>query len=156
MFLSNRSNRFKLAMLAGVLAPAPASRSPTATSSRRPSTPTPYPSSARSGSTATPSKGKERCARGSLAHRHLGLQPELRPLPRPGGDLGRHRARPAQLDSDCTDLASASQKEMYHAEISEYFVGTVHQGPHARRPRLHAALRGHAVARRRSGRSRPT
>lgn len=33
-----------------------------------------------------------------------------------------------KLDSDCTDLASASQKEMCHAEISEYFVGTVRKG----------------------------
>ena len=33
-----------------------------------------------------------------------------------------------KLDSDCADLASASQKEMCHAEISEYFVGTVRKG----------------------------
>jgi cytochrome c-550 PedF len=33
-----------------------------------------------------------------------------------------------KLDSDCSGLASASQKDACHAEISEYFVGTVRKG----------------------------
>ncbi len=33
-----------------------------------------------------------------------------------------------KLDSDCSGLADATQKDMCHSEISEYFVGTVRKG----------------------------
>lgn len=33
-----------------------------------------------------------------------------------------------KLDGDCSGLADAAQKELCHAEISEYFVGTVRKG----------------------------
>ena len=33
-----------------------------------------------------------------------------------------------KLDSDCSAMADAAQKELCHAEISEYFVGTVRKG----------------------------
>ncbi len=129
MFLSNRSNRFKLAMLAGVLATsagiafAHGDVVPQAVDTHT------LPQLGPKWLDSNPySKGKsdahgealrigtsaynQNCARcHGLEAISGGIAPDLR-----------------KLDSDCTDLASASQKEMCHAEISEYFVGTVRKG----------------------------
>ena len=111
MFLSNRSNRFKLAMLAGVLATsagiafAHGDVVPQAVDTHT------LPQLGPKWLDGT-SAYNQNCARcHGLEAISGGIAPDLR-----------------KLDSDCTDLASASQKEMCHAEISEYFVGTVRKG----------------------------
>lgn len=127
MFLSNRSNRFKLAMLAGVLATSAGiafahgdvvpqavdthtlpQLGPKWLDSNPYSKGDAHQEALRIGTSAY----NQNCARcHGLEAISGGIAPDLR-----------------KLDGDCTGMADAQQKEMCFAEISEYFVGTVRKG----------------------------